>query len=339
MSPMLDISTLAAMQTDPNVLANRFQGASPGYAAGAGSILNWQFDPNTATTGPVGQSFQPGGPPLSAQNLDALSVIRMYLQSLQMDDPAMVAWATAKLQQGASAAQIELEFRDQPAVRTRFAAVFDRQAAGMAPISFADQLAYESQARQLMREAGFPTGFYDAPDDFRKWIGGDVSLRELSTRIQQGFLALDQGDQATRDEMQRLYGTGVTTGQLAAWALDENRAVPTILRQVQAAQIGAAGRPAGYTLSSSDLESLAAYGVQRAQAQAGFGQLFGMRELFGALPGEGVGDITQAQQLGAAFTGNVAAQEEIQRRQQQRVAQFGEQGGPGPQAGGFGGFR
>lgn len=314
MSPLYGVGDIAAIQADPSRL--QFQGASPEYAAGAASVLN-------AFTFPVQQSFggqvtQPIADP------DALAIIRMYFASLGMDDPQLTQWATSRLTQGASQAQIELEFRDQPAVKKRFAGVFDyiNNFPDLAPPSFADVLAWERDAQALMRDAGLPPGFYDSPEDFRQFVGSGVSIRELSERVQQGFLALEQGDETTRQEMQRLYGVGVTAGQIAAWALDEDRAVPTILRQVQAAQIGAAGRPTGFTLTTDQLESLAAYGVSQQQARQGFGELYGMRGLFGALPGEGVGDITQAQQLGAQFTGDVASQQAIERRQAQRQAEF-----------------
>lgn len=317
MSPLLNVGTVALAQRSPETLLNpqvnqQFVLPADQWAA-------------QATTAPVAQQF--GGQVGQAPTNDAIAFMRLYLQSLGLDDPAMITWATRMLVEGASQAQIELELREQPSVRRRFAAVFDREAAGLAPISFADVLAYESQARQFFQEAGLPSGFYDAPEDFRRFIGGDVSLRELSLRVQGGFLALEQGDQTVRDEMQRLYGVGVDQGSLAAWALDEDRAVPTILRQVQAAQIGAAGRPVGFMLTSAQLESLAAFGVTQAAARAGFAELGTMQGLFGALPGEGVGDITQQQQLGAAFTGDVAAQRAIARRQEERVAQFQTGGG------------
>jgi hypothetical protein len=344
---VIDPTRLAQLQTNPNALSNAFPaeyvttGAVGQSFSGVSAPM--PTDPLVRKwTGPTGQTdwtrvvleggTAPQGIPIDYTFLqqqgwdpDALSVVRLYLQSLGLDDPTMQQWAMSKLVTGASSEQIALELREQPAYRKRFAAIFDRESAGLSPISAADVLAYESQARQLMREAGLPEGFYDAPDDFRKWIGGDVSLRELSTRLNDAFLAVQQGPADQLAELTRLYG--VTQGGLAAWALDEDRAVPTLLRQVQAAQIGAAGRPAGYTLSAGDLESLAAYGITRQAAQQGFQSLYGMRELFGALPGEGVSDITQGQQLGATFTGDVAAQEAIQRRGESRAAVFGEAGG------------
>jgi hypothetical protein len=268
---------------------------------------------------------------------DSSVVMANYLRTLGLQD--LQGWANNMIVGGASPEMIQLQLWDQPAFKTRFKGIFDyqRNFPDLQPPSPAEVLAYERQSQDLFRQAGLPPGFYDSPTDFQDFIGKGVSLKELSTRVNDAFLVLDQGPQDQIDELQRLYGVG--RGGLAAWALDEDRAVPSILRQVQAVQIGAAGRPAGYTLSANDLENLAAYGISRQGATQGFGQLYGMRELFGALPGEGVDAITQAQQIGATFTGDVAQQERIQRRGESRAAQFGEAGGAVFGQGGSGTFR
>jgi hypothetical protein len=256
---------------------------------------------------------------------DSSVFMQQYLRSLGLED--MAGWANQMIVLGASPEMVQLQLWDQPAFKKRFAGIFQFQQnfPDFVPPSPAEVLSWERDAASMMHQAGLPEGFYDSPTDFQDFIGKGVSLKELSTRINDAFLVLDQGPQQTIDELQRLYGVG--RGGLAAWALDEDRAVPTILKQVQAVQIGTFARPAGYTLDASTLENLAAYGVTQSAAQQGFSQLYGMRELFGALPGEGVGGISQAQQLGATFTGDVAAQEAIQRRGESRAAVFGEAGG------------
>ena len=268
---------------------------------------------------------------------DSSAVMANYLRTLGLQD--LQGWANQMIVSGASPEMVQLQLWDQPAFKQRFAGIFQFQQRfpDMVPPSPAEVLAYERQAQDLYRQAGIPQGFYDEPSDFQDFIGKGVSLKELSTRINDAFLVLDQGPADQLAELQRLYG--VNRGGLAAWALDEDRAVPAILRQVQAVQIGAAARPAGYTLSASDLENLAAYGISRQSAQQGFGNLYGMRELFGALPGEGVDAITQAQQLGAVFTGDYSSSELIQRRGQQRAAQFSEAGGAIFDQRGSGSFR
>lgn len=250
--------------------------------------------------------------------LDGLAAMRMYLESLGLGD--LGDWARDMLVTGASPEQITLELRQQPSYRRRFAAIFDREAAGLSPISAADVLNYESQARQVMREAGLPEGFYDSPDDFRKWIGGDVSLRELSFRVQDGYLAAERAPQDVKNELSRLYGIG--PGGYAAWALDEKRALPTLERQIQAAVIGGAGAPRGFTLSREKLEELAAMGIDRSRALSGFANLQSMQPLFSVLPGEQGQAIGQEQQLAAQFGNDVAAQQAIERRQRERQSPF-----------------
>jgi hypothetical protein len=279
---------------------------------------------NTSTAQQIGSMFTPQYGTIPGMP-SGIGFLGSYLRSLGLGD--LVPWAERSLREGKSAEQIQLELWDQPAFKTRFKGIFEfeRNFPNLAPPSPADVIAFESQARDLMRTAGLPEGFYDSPDDFQDLIGKGVSQRELSMRINDAFVAVDQGPQDVMDELNRLYG--VSRGGLAAWALDEDRAVPTLLRQVTAAGIGAAGRRADYTLDADQLEELATFGVNQAGAQSGFQQLAQLRPLFEALPGEGIGNIGQEAQLGAAFKGDVGAQQDIARRGQQRTAQFAETGG------------
>jgi hypothetical protein len=279
---------------------------------------------NQTLTGEVAASFQPNYGTIPGVT-SGIGFLGTYLRSLGLGD--LIPWAEGALRGGKSPEQIELELWDQPAFKERFKGIFEfeRNFPNLAPPSPADVIAFETQARELMRTAGLPEGFYDSPDDFQDLIGKGVSPRELSLRINDAFVAVDQGPQDVVDELNRLYG--IDRGGLAAWALDENRAVPTLLRQVAAAGIGAAGRRADYTLGADQLEELAAFGVTQAAAQSGFAQLAQLRPLFEALPGEGVAGIGQEAQLGAAFMGDVGAQQAIARRGQQRAGQFQETGG------------
>ncbi|MFY9588669.1 MAG: hypothetical protein WAT66_14590 [Actinomycetota bacterium] len=279
---------------------------------------------NQTLTGEIAARFEPQYGTIPGVP-DGVGFLGTYLRSLGLAD--LIPWAERQLRLGTSPEQVELELWEQPAFKTRFKGIFDFQAnfPDLAPPSPADVIAFETQTRQMMREAGMPEGFYDEPSDFQDLIGGGLSVREVSARINEAFAAIDQGPQDVMGELDRLYG--VSRGELAAWALDEDRALPAIMRQVQAAQLGGAARRADFTLDADRLEELAAFGITQSQAQAGFQQLAGLRPLFEALPGEGVAGIGVDEQLGAAFMGDTAAQRALQRRGQERTAQFGETGG------------
>ena len=155
---------------------------------------------------------------------DARTVIRNLLTTYGLAE--LVPWAMNKLTSGASGDQVRLEMRDQPAYRQRFRAIFERERRGLPPISADYVLEYERQRSSLLRAYGLPDGFYDQPDDAVRDLVNDVSVAELQTRVVSGFARLQATDPVIRDEFQRQ--NNLTDGQLAAFFLDPDRALPLI---------------------------------------------------------------------------------------------------------------
>jgi hypothetical protein len=124
-----------------------------------------------------------------------------------------------------------------------------------------------------------------------------------------------------RSALRNQFGLG--DGDLAAYFLDPNRAQPLLQRTYNAAQIAGAGTRTGYNVNADQDYRLVDQGVTAAQAQSGFSTLQQSQELFNPLTGHSnEGAITTDQQLGAAFGGNAADQQQIDRRRQQRQAEF-----------------
>lgn len=260
---------------------------------------------------------------------DGIAYIQSILQEYGFNpsDAAQLSqWAKGELVKGSSPTIIRQQLWEQPAFRTRFKVIFDRQAANLPPISPAEVIAYERSATQLFRGAGLPSGFYDSPDDFHNLLLSDVSLAELNSRVDMAKTVMYQTDPTVRAEMKRLYG--LSDGQEAAYILDPTRALPIIQNQFNAAQTAASSVKSGYgELSLEEANQLGALGISPTTATNSFGQLVNSRELFAPLPGEeqSASAITRAQQLSAAFSGDALAQERIRRRAEQRVAAFGGQ--------------
>jgi len=214
--------------------------------------------------------------------------------------------------------------RDTQEYKTRFAGLELRRQQGYNAISEAQYINLEDQYAQLMRAAGMPTGFYDSPDDFAQLIGANVSIAEVSQRVQTGYAAVRQSDPSVTRELQRLYG--VTDGELAAFFLDPERALPIIEEQVATARIGAAAARQGFseTLNRQALERMAQLGISEQQATEGFGVAAQSQELLTQMDAtEGTIALDEAV-LG--FTGQDAeAARRIRQRQQRRQAEF--QGG------------
>jgi hypothetical protein len=218
------------------------------------------------------------------------------------------------------------ELREQEAYKQRFAGNEQRRKAGLNALSEGEYIALETAYAQLMRQSGLPAGFYDNSDDFTNLIGGNVSVGELSERVNQGYEAVRNADPEVVDEMRRLYNIG--EGELAAYFLDPDRATPTLIQQARAAQVAGQGvRQAGYQITAAQAEELARAGISGEQARAGFQAIAGAQELFGALPGQTGEAITQEEQIAGVFGTSAAAQQRIRRRTRERQAVFEAGGG------------
>ena len=124
---------------------------------------------------------------------------------------------------------------------------------------------------------------------------------------------------SVKNEMARLYN--VNEGQLIAYFIDPEKAVPILKEQERAARIGAAAQEnAGMALSSATAEDLAKRGITDAQAAQGFGNINQMGELTQAFFGEA--DISQQDIISAQFGYNTDAEKRLIKRREQRLGEF-----------------
>jgi len=212
--------------------------------------------------------------------------------------------------------------RDQPAYQKRFAANAARAKKGLPELDPSTYVSLEESYRQLMRSNGLPLGFFDEVSDFQTLIEGDVSPMELQDRIEQGYAKVRDADPEVKRQMQQLYGVDDTA--LTAYFLDPQKAAPLLTRQARAAQIAARGKEqAGLQLTAETAESLAARGITPEEAQQRFAERGALEGLYQPIYGEE--KLTEEQMLGATFGYDVKAQQELMKRQRQRLAEF--QGG------------
>ncbi len=253
-------------------------------------------------------------PPASGQG--AKDLIKQTLEGWGLGSLVDMAWTS--LTQGQSFDQALAAIRQQDAYKQRFKGNVQRQAAGLTPLSEAEYLAYEDQARQVMKAAGLPSGFYDSPDDFAGFIGNDTSAAELNSRVQIAYTLVNQEPPEVRRQAAML---GLSDSDLAAGVLDPNAALPILQRKLQMAQIGGAGVMSGYgQLGASQMEWLASLGVEEAKARQGFSNLVSLSPLLAQFAGEE--GISQDESLAAQFGADAVAQEKLSRRQRQRLASF-----------------
>lgn len=173
------------------------------------------------------------------------------------------------IKQGYSADTITILLQDTSEYKKRFAANDARRAAGLPVLSPAEYLATESAYRQVMKEAGVPAGFYDQPDDFTSWLGADVSPTEIKGRVDAASQMVNSLDKNTLDEFKKYY----STGDIIAFALDQKRAAPLVGKAFEAAKIGGAAVGQGLQVDKNTAEQLAGAGINKDQAQQGFGMI------------------------------------------------------------------
>jgi hypothetical protein len=273
--------------------------AVPGAPSGPGAI-NFPPIPSGASTNEGAKAFIQG-------------TLDMYGLG------GLADWAWKEFLNGMPIEAILLEMRKRPEYKSRFPAMEALAKKGRA-LTEQQYIDYERGVSQIMHGAGLPGGFYDKPDDFTKFLTGDVSLPEIQDRVTMYAQAAYQVAPEVRAELNRLYG--INEGGIAAYFMDEKRALPLLQQQWASSQIGAQSGITGYgQLDKAAVERLAALGVTPEQAQSGFTQLGLSRELFNPLEG-GEATTTQTEQLAAAFEGNIAAQEEIAKQARRRQSVF-----------------
>lgn len=163
---------------------------------------------------------------------------------------------------------IETLLETTPAWQTRFAGNAQRIKNGMAPLDPATYLSTEASYADAIKSAGLPAGFYDGGNDFANWIGNDVSASEVQQRASDAASVVDSFDPGSMAAFTQL--TGINKGGVAAYVLDQNKALPILEQQMRAAQVGGAAVNAGYNLSNDDMNRYADLGVTQSQAQNAF---------------------------------------------------------------------
>lgn len=175
------------------------------------------------------------------------------------------------IQNGYSADTIALLLQDTTEYRTRFSGNELRKKQGLAVLSPADYLATEASYRQIMASAGLPKSFYDSPSDYASWIGGDVSPTEVKSRVDLVTAATTQADPAVKAQLAAFYG--VDDSQIAAYFLDQTRALPLLQKQEAAAAFGAEAARRGLLSDRQRMEDYVTQGFSQSQASQGFQQI------------------------------------------------------------------
>jgi hypothetical protein len=263
----------------------------------------------TSTTPPTGLTpAQASAKGQLASDLDALGL------------GALADWAWQQYLTGIPETQIFLEMRTQPAYKARFPGMAELQASGHA-ITEAQYLDYENQAIGLMKSYGVDPKVWGTTQMLGTYIGGQVSLSELSQRLQDASQAVYSTPQATRDYLAKEYG--VSHGDLTSYFLDPSVTAPLLQERFAAAQVGGAAATAGFgDLARTSAEQLAQQGVTLPQATSGF-DILARNNLAvqGNLAGlENQNTVDQQTAVTGQFSGGAAGQQLSNAEQAQKAA-------------------
>ena len=254
----------------------------------------------------------------STSDASAKAAITAALDQFGLGSLAAFAWG--EWQKGIPVEQIMLDIRATPDHHARFPAMAILAKQGRA-ITESQYISYEQSAYALAQSVGLDTAHFNATD-ITNLLTNNVALPELKSRLDTYQAAAYSTPPEFRAALQQLYG--VTPGQLTAYFIDPDRALPIIQQQWAAAQAAGEANLTGYgALNKSQAETLAAQGLTAGQLGAGFAKLGTEAQVFAPLPGNrGEQTITVDQQLAAQFENNVAAQQTITQQEQSRLAEF-----------------
>ena len=270
----------AQIQGIPGTISSEISAGGAGGKKVVNTIVNAKGE-NVAvfedgTTQVLGQAVDKIAERKSAFDILKEEFTRYGLQDLVGETQALAV-------EGVSPAEFTLRLRQTKTYTDRFKANEDRIKAGYRSLSEAEYITLEDQYQRTMRQYGLPESFYKTEagtagrqPELEKFIAGDVSPAELEDRIQLGVNRVQKASPEVLATLEQFY-PGVNKSNLLAYILDPKKALPEIQRQVQAAEIGGAARMAGggLTTNLADAQYLASFGVDQAQARAGYQQIAG----------------------------------------------------------------
>jgi hypothetical protein len=203
----------------------------------------------------------------------------LYSQFKQYGLEALVEPLKGLVVSGASPSEFTIKLRETDAYKKRFAANQARIQKGLTAISEAEYLGLEDQYQNIMRNYGLPAEYYTRGDmgtqeGFTKFIANDVSATELEDRIMTAQNRVMNANPEVLASLKAFY-PDITNGDILAYTLDPTKGLTDIKRKVTAAEIGGGAMQAGLGITGNRAEELTAAGINKAQAQQGFGTIAG----------------------------------------------------------------
>lgn len=252
-------------------------------------------------------------------NRDIYETIRAQLAEYEIVGPEIDDLLQELLEDDASEAEWTNRIRQTETWRTRFAGNEERLRRGLNVLDPRTYIAWEQQARQLMREANMPAGFFDQTADFVEMIGKDVSINELNRRITNGYVKVSQAPAEIRQAFNDYFGANGDAA-LASLFLNFEKGADVLERHVAAAQFGGTARRFGFRDDQVIATRAAELGIGLDAAEQGMAQVIDINHLFTETVTEDADFQAEREGFGSVFGFAPEDTEKIRRRREQRVA-------------------
>ena len=172
------------------------------------------------------------------------------------------------------------EVRSSTAYQDRFGGLVQRQTKGLAPMSEAEYIEYETVIFSLLNSYGISDvfaadgiGSSDFMNKISDLVGGDVTAQEFSARLDRGYASVVDNIDEVATQFNDFYGVQIQESDLLAYFLDPSLGIQAIEDQVATAQIGASAQKYGLNISKTQSERLEGYGVTQKLAREGFAEV------------------------------------------------------------------
>lgn len=260
-------------------------------------------------------------------NVSARAIIDTTLADYGLEELSDFAWEA--IQRGDPVSKILLDLRETQPYKDRFPGIVQRREAGLPPIRESEYIEYEERAKALMRGANLPVGFYDENEDIGKLIGTNVSLQQLSQRVQEGYQQVAEAPEEVRRAFSEFFGVNGDSA-LAAFFLDPERAESFLAEATETAQVGGTALRFGLEVTQERASRIRSTGTSQAGLEQALRQTNRVRSLFNETAGEKVDFTAEREGLDAFLNiGDPFAEERIRSRLEARNAAFQGQAGAG----------
>jgi len=182
------------------------------------------------------------------------------------------------MREGLGTGEATLRLKKSKAYTDRFKGNELRLASGFNVINEAEYLDLENSYSQTLKAYGiqdyFGVGVTPAQRLTRQQamaevIGKDISAVEFKDRVSTSVDRVKNADPATKKAFQDFYGVGET--ELVKYFLDPVKSLVSLKEKATAAEIGGAAIGQNLPATMASAEDLARYGINREQAQVGYG--------------------------------------------------------------------